>query len=123
MKCPRCDNTTLDERDREGVTIDVCPTCRGVWLDRGELEKIITRTTQELDAYEKRDGSQQPPRDENYREQQGSPYREQQGQYRPRQDSDHDFDRHRGGYEHRGYKGHHKHKKRSFLESLGDIFD
>jgi uncharacterized protein len=49
MNCPRCTSEPLDERDREGVTIDVCRACRGVWLDRGELEKLIARATRELD--------------------------------------------------------------------------
>ena len=40
MKCPICD-IELKTSDREGVEIDYCPQCRGVWLDRGELEKII----------------------------------------------------------------------------------
>ena len=43
MKCPQC-NETLAMAERNGVTIDYCPTCRGVWLDRGELDKIIERT-------------------------------------------------------------------------------
>lgn len=42
MKCPQ-DGTTLLMTDRSGVEIDYCPTCRGVWLDRGELDKIIER--------------------------------------------------------------------------------
>lgn len=43
MDCLRCDGTALEERVREGVVIDVCPRCRGVWLDRGELEKLLAR--------------------------------------------------------------------------------
>jgi Zn-finger nucleic acid-binding protein len=43
MKCPRCETVVLDERDRDGLTIDVCGKCRGIWLDRGELEKLIAR--------------------------------------------------------------------------------
>ncbi len=43
MKCP-IDQTTLQVTDRQGIEIDWCPTCRGVWLDRGELDKIIERT-------------------------------------------------------------------------------
>lgn len=43
MKCPQC-NETLVMAERHGVEIDYCPTCRGVWLDRGELDKIIERT-------------------------------------------------------------------------------
>lgn len=40
MRCPRC-GMVLVERTRVGVTVDVCGRCRGVWLDRGELEKIL----------------------------------------------------------------------------------
>ncbi len=43
MHCPRCDVEVLVEKTRDGVTIDVCPACRGVWLDRGELERLIAR--------------------------------------------------------------------------------
>ena len=43
MLCPR-DQTPLLRRHRNGVEIDHCPTCRGVWLDRGELDKIISAT-------------------------------------------------------------------------------
>ena len=41
MKCPVCPDTTLLMSERQGVEIDYCPTCRGVWLDRGELDKLI----------------------------------------------------------------------------------
>ena len=41
MHSPRCESITLIEFDRDGVTIDRCGTCRGIWLDRGELEKLI----------------------------------------------------------------------------------
>ncbi len=43
MKCPVCTTTDLLMTDRQGVEIDYCPQCRGVWLDRGELDKIIER--------------------------------------------------------------------------------
>lgn len=43
MKCPVC-ATDLRVTDRSGVEIDYCPQCRGVWLDRGELDKLIDRT-------------------------------------------------------------------------------
>lgn len=42
MQCPVCD-VTLSISSREGVEIDFCPQCRGVWLDRGELDKVIER--------------------------------------------------------------------------------
>ncbi|EGK8010663.1 hypothetical protein IO400_001480 [Campylobacter lari] len=45
MNCPVCANTALLMSERNGVEIDYCPKCRGVWLDRGELDKIIERST------------------------------------------------------------------------------
>ena len=44
MKCPNC-NVSLVMSDRSGIEIDYCPDCRGVWLDRGELDKIIERSS------------------------------------------------------------------------------
>ena len=43
MKCPKC-NQPLVMSERQGVEIDYCPECRGVWLDRGELDKILERS-------------------------------------------------------------------------------
>jgi hypothetical protein len=43
MKCPVCTDVDLTMSDRQGIEIDYCPKCRGVWLDRGELDKIIQR--------------------------------------------------------------------------------
>ena len=42
MQCPH-DQTVLHMTERQGIEIDYCPTCRGIWLDRGELDKIIER--------------------------------------------------------------------------------
>lgn len=47
MKCPTCSDSTLVMADRAGIEIDYCPSCRGVWLDRGELDKIIDRSLQQ----------------------------------------------------------------------------
>lgn len=44
MKCPSCPDSALVMTDRQGVEIDYCPACRGVWLDRGELDKLIERS-------------------------------------------------------------------------------
>lgn len=44
MKCPHCENQALMMSERQGVEIDYCPQCRGVWLDRGELDKLIERS-------------------------------------------------------------------------------
>ena len=45
MKCPVCNNVNLVMAERQGIEIDYCPDCRGVWLDRGELDKIIERSS------------------------------------------------------------------------------
>ena len=45
MMCPTCPEYVLVMADRSGIEIDYCPNCRGVWLDRGELDKIIERST------------------------------------------------------------------------------
>ena len=47
MKCPT-DSATLVMSERSGVEIDYCPECRGVWLDRGELDKILDRAEKEF---------------------------------------------------------------------------
>jgi Zn-finger nucleic acid-binding protein len=47
MKCPT-DKSILQLSERHGIEIDYCPVCRGVWLDRGELDKIVERSGDEL---------------------------------------------------------------------------
>ena len=49
MQCPRC-QVNLSISDRQGIEIDFCPQCRGVWLDRGELDKIIERAARYRDS-------------------------------------------------------------------------
>lgn len=44
MKCPCCPDSVLAMSDRQGIEIDYCPSCRGIWLDRGELDKIIEKS-------------------------------------------------------------------------------
>jgi uncharacterized protein len=50
MQCPNCPTTALVMTDRQGVEIDYCPQCRGVWLDRGELDKLMERAANEAVA-------------------------------------------------------------------------
>ena len=97
MKCP-VDGATLVMTERSGVEIDYCPQCRGVWLDRGELDKIIERAVPPMQLQE--------PTREVRREELREPRREgYQGDYR-RHDDDDDY--------------HRKKRKKSLL---GDIFD
>lgn len=60
MKCP-IDDTDLAMADRQGIEVDYCPKCRGVWLDRGELDKIIERSAAEQAP---RSGGPERPRDD-----------------------------------------------------------
>jgi Zn-finger nucleic acid-binding protein len=112
MHCPRCEQASLDEREREGITVDVCRSCRGIWLDRGELEKLIARTTRDLDepSHGQPDYRHAPPaygRGE-------PPYRRDDTPPRgtPR------YGEHPGGHHYDARK-----RKKHWLESLGDIFD
>lgn len=64
MKCP-IDGSDLVIADRSGVEIDYCPKCRGVWLDRGELDKIIERSAQYAAPPPRPEAMRpEPPRDE-----------------------------------------------------------
>lgn len=51
MKCPVCTGIDLKIAERQGVEIDYCPECRGIWLDRGELDKIVERSYTQTNAY------------------------------------------------------------------------
>jgi uncharacterized protein len=48
MKCPVCKEPDLVMSERQGIEIDYCPACRGVWLDRGELDKIIEKSMETM---------------------------------------------------------------------------
>ncbi|MFM8601773.1 MAG: zf-TFIIB domain-containing protein [Actinomycetota bacterium] len=54
MKCPQC-SVSLVMSDRQGIEIDYCPDCRGVWLDRGELDKLIERSNAQVESVRRRD--------------------------------------------------------------------
>jgi uncharacterized protein len=110
VKCPRCETSVLDERERNGVVVDVCPACRGVWLDRGELEKMLAHAKRELEEERAHYGyEREPPSSDDRRRgyDRGAP--PPQGQ-------------HARGYQQGQHpQGHYR--KKSWLENLGDIFD
>ncbi len=54
MKCPTC-NVDLALSDKQGIEIDYCPKCRGIWLDRGELDKIIERSSEMEAGFKQKD--------------------------------------------------------------------
>jgi Zn-finger nucleic acid-binding protein len=73
MKCPNC-NVDLVMTDRSGIEIDYCPKCRGIWLDRGELDKIIERSShqqvvsrQQPDSYSGREYYESKDNDYRYK--------------------------------------------------------
>ena len=97
MSCP-VDGTALTMSERAGIEIDYCPTCRGVWLDRGELDKIIERNNE---------ASAAPP----------PPPQQQQQHYQPQQQQQQSP----WGHQQSGQYGHKPYKRRkNFLEELFD---
>ena len=89
MNCPVC-NIPLTMTERQGVEIDFCSKCRGVWLDRGELDKIIERASSEITPTQPR-------------------------QEREDKRREHHYDKNRDRYYGQNYK-----KKKSFLHELFD---
>lgn len=69
MKCPTCPEVTLVMADRQGIEIDYCPQCRGVWLDRGELDKLIEKSVSTQSRPEVRPNDYREPK-EDYRKEQ-----------------------------------------------------
>jgi Zn-finger nucleic acid-binding protein len=106
MKCPVCPASELLLSVREGIEIDYCPQCRGIWLDRGELDQLIRRAEQALLAEGKTE------RDEWRREQ------ERERGHRPLRSDHQRHDDHR--YTDSRVKHEHPRRKKSFL---GDLFD
>ncbi len=94
MLCP-LDRTALVMSERQGIEIDYCPTCRGVWLDRGELDKIVERGAAE------REPARQPAR--------------------PTSGSREEYSSPREYVDDRGHRhGGHRKPKKSFLSELFD---
>ena len=99
LLCPNC-RADLVMSERQGIEIDYCPKCRGVWLDRGELDKIIERSAAELGAST---ASPPPPASS------------------PRVEYGQGYDKSGEGFGH-GHRDEYRHHKRrkSFLEDLFD---
>ncbi|MBZ4218712.1 MAG: zf-TFIIB domain-containing protein [Chlorobium sp.] len=65
MKCPSC-NADLLLSERQGIEIDYCPSCRGVWLDKGELDKVIERSAAEFTRSRPRESYQEYRKEESH---------------------------------------------------------
>jgi Zn-finger nucleic acid-binding protein len=70
MKCPSC-NEVLLISDKNGIEIDYCPSCRGIWLDRGELDKIIDRSA---DHYSRKENDDRDVKQYGYGQNRDSDY-------------------------------------------------
>jgi Zn-finger nucleic acid-binding protein len=112
MQCPT-DGTVLVMSERSGIEIDYCPTCRGVWLDRGELDKIVERAAREFSAPAQAAPAPPAPPTQPQAPAYGQPSYQQSG-YDNRGDN--------RGYDNRGYgdQGYRKKKKESWLSELFD---
>lgn len=66
MKCPVCITESLVMSERSGIEIDYCPKCRGVWLDRGELDKIIERSEKQVASSSLYNQERSAPRNDHY---------------------------------------------------------
>ncbi|WP_421704910.1 zf-TFIIB domain-containing protein [Aliiroseovarius sp.] len=123
MKCP-IDQTELLMTERHGVEIDYCPKCRGVWLDRGELDKIIEMSTPEV-ALANPDPApepvREPPRGEPRYEEPRYEDRHREDRYDRREDRRDDRYDNRDAY--KSAKRYKKKRRKSFLEEVFDIFD
>ncbi|MGN6706109.1 MAG: zf-TFIIB domain-containing protein [Rhodanobacter sp.] len=62
MLCPSCKDVNLSMTDRQGIEIDYCPSCRGIWLDRGELDRLIERAERTAPAPAHKSDYPPPPR-------------------------------------------------------------
>jgi hypothetical protein len=104
MKCPNCEEL-LVMTDRQGIEIDYCPKCRGVWLDKGELDKIIERSVSTQSSQELRESE-----------------KKQKKQY---DDDDDDDDDDEGGFFNRGRRNNNDNPSRRKRGGgfLGDLFD
>ncbi|AOB29552.1 hypothetical protein AKI39_00935 [Bordetella sp. H567] len=109
MKCPTCREPDLVMSSRQNIEIDYCPQCRGVWLDRGELDKLIERSVQESATPQAAPPAPQP-----------------QGPGRPYRDEGHDrryegHDRRYEGHDRRYEGGHGRgYRKKSFWHEIFD---
>lgn len=111
MKCPICNDVRMREVQKDGVLIDICPECKGVWLDRGELDKLLNEVREIRPAFNDWYDSREQDHDQRYQDEK---YRSPQ----PR--TDHDDSYYRQG----NYKGDYKRKKKkSVLDVFGDLFD
>lgn len=97
MQCPACRDATLLITERQNIEIDYCPQCRGVWLDRGELDKLIERSAS------------------------ASPAPVPAAAPLPSAPPSRDYKEHRDSREYRDHDGYRRKKREGFLSDLFDF--
>jgi Zn-finger nucleic acid-binding protein len=105
MKCPVCSDVRLREVEKNNVLIDVCPDCKGVWLDRGELDKLMTGIREVRNEYDRME--RQLSNDDKYERQTNNDDRSHNSQ------GHHEYDKHGKPYK----------KKKNMMDLFGDLFD
>ncbi len=119
MVCPTCGDTHLVMTERQGIEIDYCPKCRGVWLDKGELDKIIERSVAlEQDLWkQKAQQAPQPQQPQMPPPSPQQPYQQQpyqQPQYQQPYNQHQQYQKHNDHY-------YHKKKHKSMWDELFDF--
>lgn len=133
LHCPNC-GSALNIVTRQGIEIDVCPSCGGVWLDHGELDKIVSRSAEQHhrsyhgegiytdDVQKRKRGKPRRKKDERYEARYRDDDRRRRDDDDDRRrrydDDDDDDDKRRSSSKKRW-----KRRKRDFIEDLFDIFD
>ncbi len=125
MKCPVCENSNLLMSERQGIEIDYCPQCRGVWLDRGELDKIIERSGVVAPLSKTETPIPVQVQAPAYPQPQAQPQHQNPTHYPQHQNPTHYPQQHRqhSSYSHpqHSHSGHYKKKKEGFLSELFDF--
>ena len=106
LLCPTC-RVSLVMSERSGIEIDYCPQCRGIWLDRGELDKIIERAARDSAPAPVQQTVQQPVQQQGYAQPNQPQYQQPQQNYQQ-------------GYDPRYDQNYGHKRKKSFLEELFD---
>jgi Zn-finger nucleic acid-binding protein len=105
MKCPVCSDVRLREVEKDSVLIDVCPDCKGVWLDRGELDKLMAGIREARNEYDRME--RHVSNDDKYE----------------RQYNNHDPSHNSQGYNQYDKHGKPYKKKKNMMDVFGDLFD